>query len=81
MPQQHLHRRAPWLFAGRLVAATIVGPEWVQAQRPLDRAALAVTHVTVIDVAGGATHPDQTLVVVGNRIARLGPSATTAARS
>jgi len=79
MPQQHLHRRAPWLFAGRLVAATIVGPEWVQAQRPLDRAALAVTHVTVIDVAGGATHPDQTLVVVGNRIARLGPSATTLA--
>ena len=45
--------------------------------RRLGQAGVAVTHATVIDVASGASSADQTLVMAGNRIARLGPSATT----
>jgi len=37
---------------------------------------IAVTHVTVLTMAGGAPLKDQTVVVRGNRIAELGPSAT-----
>jgi imidazolonepropionase-like amidohydrolase len=40
---------------------------------------LTLTHVTVIDVASGESRADQTLVIASNRIARLGPSATTLA--
>jgi imidazolonepropionase-like amidohydrolase len=38
--------------------------------------ALALTHASVIDVTGGAVRPDQTIVIVGNRIQALGNSAT-----
>jgi len=37
---------------------------------------MAVTHVTVLAMAGGAPLKDQTVVVHGNRITELGPSAT-----
>lgn len=39
--------------------------------------ALAITNVTVVDVAGGPSRPGQTVVVSGNRIARVGPAAGT----
>jgi imidazolonepropionase-like amidohydrolase len=38
-------------------------------------APLAITHVTVVDVAGGAPRADQTVVVSGARIVSVGPSA------
>ena len=34
---------------------------------------VAFTHVTVIDATGAAAKPDQTVVVIGNRIAQIGP--------
>src|SRR5262249_16822943 len=38
---------------------------------------VAITPVTVIDVAAGAARPDSTVVVHGDRIAAVGPAATT----
>ncbi len=35
-----------------------------------------ITHVSVIDVASGATRPDNTVVVSGNRITFVGPAAS-----
>ena len=46
------------------------------AQTRADDAPFALTHVTVIDVTNGRTRPDQTLVVIGRRIAQVGPSGT-----
>jgi Amidohydrolase family len=43
---------------------------------PAARNAIAITHVSVIDVASGATHPDNTVLVMGNRITYAGPSAS-----
>ncbi len=37
---------------------------------------IAITHVSVIDVASGATHPDNTVLVTGNRITYVGPAAS-----
>ena len=34
----------------------------------------AITHVTVVDVAGGPSRADQTVLVRGNRIAEVGPA-------
>jgi imidazolonepropionase-like amidohydrolase len=36
---------------------------------------IAITHVSVIDVASGATRPDNTVLVTGNRITYAGPAA------
>ncbi|HEY7768604.1 amidohydrolase family protein [Longimicrobium sp.] len=41
-------------------------------------ASLAITHVVVIDGTGAPARADQTVVVVGGRIALVGPSASTA---
>jgi len=38
-------------------------------------AAIAILHVSVVDVAGGPTRPDQTVLVRGNRIVAMGPAA------
>ena len=38
--------------------------------------AIAITHVSVIDVASGAIHPDNTVLVTGNRITYAGPAAS-----
>jgi len=37
---------------------------------------IAITHVSVIDVASGATRPDNTVLVTGNRITYAGPAAS-----
>lgn len=37
---------------------------------------LAITHVTVIDVATGRTQPDSTVLISGSHIARVGPSSS-----
>jgi imidazolonepropionase-like amidohydrolase len=36
---------------------------------------LAIAHVTVVDVENGRLLPDQTVLIVGNRIAQIAPSA------
>jgi hypothetical protein len=36
---------------------------------------LALTHVTVIDTRSGGAQPDQTVVIKGDRIARVGPAS------
>src|ERR1700694_170707 len=37
--------------------------------------AIAITHVSVIDVVSGATRSDNTVIITGNRIVYAGPSA------
>ena len=39
-----------------------------------DQKTIAITHVSVIDVASGATRADNTVLVVGNRISYAGPA-------
>ena len=57
-----------------IVCVAICVTRQTAAQTRADAAPFALTHLTVIDVANGRSRPDQTLVVIGNRIARLGPS-------
>jgi imidazolonepropionase-like amidohydrolase len=45
-----------------------------RAQAP-DAAPLALTHVTVIDVERGSLRPDHTVLIAGNRIRAVAPSA------
>lgn len=54
------------------VAVTACVPSAV-AQSP---ATLVLTHVTVIDTAGGPTRTDQTVIVTSGRIAEIGPAAS-----
>lgn len=42
---------------------------------PAGQKAIAITHVSVIDVASGATRPDNTVLVSGNRITYVGPAS------
>ena len=35
---------------------------------------IAITHVSVIDVVSGTTHPDYTVIITGNRIVYAGPA-------
>jgi imidazolonepropionase-like amidohydrolase len=42
---------------------------------------LAITHVTLIDVSNGATTPDSTVVIDGNRIVSVAPSASTSPKA
>ena len=37
---------------------------------------IAITHVSVIDVVSGVTHPDNTVLLSGNRITFVGPAAS-----
>jgi imidazolonepropionase-like amidohydrolase len=68
------------------VAAAALGmfvlrvPEAAPAPPPAAAAVeneFAITNVTVIDVAAGVARPDLTVVVKGDRIAAVGPAATT----
>jgi predicted amidohydrolase YtcJ len=42
---------------------------------------IAITHVTVVDVADGSVQPDQTVLISGNRITAVGASATVSVPS
>jgi imidazolonepropionase-like amidohydrolase len=57
----------------RLLLAVLV--PCVAAQSARDTKTLAITHVTVIDVAGGASKPDMTVTVRGGRIAAIEKSS------
>jgi predicted amidohydrolase YtcJ len=68
-----LHRTTA-LFAALLLAACTSRP----ASAPAAGAApLAITNVTVVDVAGGPSRPGQTVLVSGERIVSVGPAAGT----
>ena len=54
-----------------LVAAPLGG----QTAVPLEQQPLALTHITVVDVNGGPSRPDMTVVIAGGRIASIMPSA------
>ena len=70
-----IHRKAA-LLAALLLAAGACSP--ASSPSPSlrgDPPALAITNVTVVDVAGGPSRPAQTVLVSGNRIASVGPAA------
>jgi amidohydrolase family protein len=59
-----------------LVLAACSPPQF--APVPATAAPLAITHVTVVDVAGGLSLPDMTVVITGNRIAAVTTSDASA---
>jgi len=62
--------------AGRSAALLLAACACTAAPSPSAApASLAITHVTVVDVTGGASRPDQTVLVSGARIVSVGPSA------
>jgi len=64
------------------VAAAQAQNRFAPGTRPfvsVDAATFALEHVRVIDGSGAAPMEDQTIVVSGGKIARLGPAASTAA--
>lgn len=67
-------RRTTALICALLLAACTGGraPSSASSSVP---PALAIVNVTVVDVAGGASRPGQTVVISGNRITRVGPAA------
>jgi imidazolonepropionase-like amidohydrolase len=59
-----------------LVVAAVCGLVWSCANFELPgKAALAITHVTLIDGSGGAPQPDMTVVMVRDRIVAISASA------
>jgi imidazolonepropionase-like amidohydrolase len=46
--------------------------------QPLSAQRVTIANATVIDVADGTLHPGTTVVIQGNRIARVGPASTSA---
>jgi cytosine/adenosine deaminase-related metal-dependent hydrolase len=58
-----------WGIAVALLAATACA-------RGRAQNTIAITHVSVIDVAAGTTHADNTVLVTGNRISYAGPAAS-----
>lgn len=52
------------------------GPQVGSAQAPSANA-LAIVGGTIVDGTGAPPRPDMTIIVAGDRIARIGPSATT----
>jgi len=58
------------LFMLVLLLASIVAPQ----PQATNQGSLALTHVTVIDTAGGPAQPDMTIVIRGDRIVSMGKS-------
>src|SRR5262249_40546489 len=54
-------------------ARQAAGGPVTQARETAGTRPLVFTHVTVIDMTGAAAKPDQTVIIIGNRIAALGP--------
>jgi imidazolonepropionase-like amidohydrolase len=63
-------RRYSALLLVPLLLASSARPNAAKAQKHL-----VLTHVTVIDVAGGPARPDYTVVITGDRITEMGDSA------
>jgi hypothetical protein len=61
------------LFGSLLIAVAAACAGMAKAGAP--GATLAITHVTVVDVAGGPSRADQTVLISGNRIVQVAPAA------
>jgi Amidohydrolase family len=60
------------------IVVLLILPALLLAQVKPDRTApLALTHVNIIDVTGGELIRDSTVVITGDRISAIGPSANT----
>jgi hypothetical protein len=72
--------RCGWLVGVAAFAVPSLGVEPTDAASYLSirSASLALRHVEIIDGTGAAPRADQTLVIVGGRIAAVGPDAGTA---
>lgn len=79
MPSFALNRRLFLALALAFALALVTGVSGAAAQDPVpaeaDRATIAITHTTVIDVVGGRRLPDRTVVVRDGRIASIGIGA------
>jgi len=64
------------LAIGAVLFSTICPCALLRAQTSSPAASLALTHVTTIDVRTGALHADQTVIVEGDLITLVGPSAS-----
>jgi imidazolonepropionase-like amidohydrolase/ketosteroid isomerase-like protein len=58
-----------------VLAATALVPQATPPSPPSETSSVAITGVTVVDVASGRLVPRQTVVVRGNRIVAVGPSS------
>jgi hypothetical protein len=72
--QRYIFRAIGLALTAAVILASPSHPLRLDAQTTAPKS-LAVTHAAVIDVVGGAVHPDQTIVIAGNRIQALGKSA------
>jgi amidohydrolase family protein len=64
------------MAAMRGLATSLAGLLWLFhcACAQAEPSALAIRHVTLVDVRDGSLHPDHTVLVTGNRITAAGPS-------
>jgi imidazolonepropionase-like amidohydrolase len=68
-----LSRQVRFAIAALFAFAFFPSPP-LNAQGPLSRDALLLSHVTVVDVRTGTLQPDQTVVIDGNHIVSVGPT-------
>jgi len=68
----------PRIVLALILTALLILPVLLLARPKPDRteAPIALTHVTVIDVTGGPTRRDTTVLITGDRITAIGDSAT-----
>jgi imidazolonepropionase-like amidohydrolase len=72
----------PSLFAGAIARVAGIAVLVASAPNPaIGQASIAITRVSVIDVDASISRADQTVVIQGNRIVRVGPSGSVAVPS
>lgn len=75
-----MRRTTPRLVAGALIAVGGIGAPGVgSAQGPAANTTIAIVGGTVIEGTGAPARPNTTIVVTGERITKIGPSASTPA--
>ena len=65
------------MWVAAMLAVTVSGCTTQRSAAVQPAATLAITNTTVVDVVAGATRPNQTVLIDGNRIAHVGPSSRT----
>ena len=74
--------RRSLLFAATLATATPIGaqgrslPPAVRDYVSVDAPVVAITHVKLVDGTGAAARVDQTILISGEKISNVGPSAS-----
>ena len=69
---------AATMISSMLGVAVVAAIGLQAASTPVKSDRFAISHVTVIDVESGARVADQTVVVAGNKISRVGPASQVA---